>query len=598
MPRASHPVTDAVPVAPAPRPALRGPSRVWVPAAVGVAGILVGVVVSLVLPSSLTFLAITSVIAMISLIGLGIVTGTAGMIVLSQLTFAAVGAWIVAWFNQIGVPGGFLLHLVVGALAAGAAGLLLGLPALRLRGVNLAVVTLGFAAAADLTLGKTQFPGTAAGLRIPRPAPFADDRGYFVLAVVVLVAVAVTVHYLQRSRLGSSWRAVAFSERGTAAVGSDVRTAKLTAFAVSAMIAGVAGGLIAGQVGTPQATSFTTLQSLALYVLSIVSGAHLIEMAVFGGILWVLIPELLKRFGVPQDWGFVIFGVLGIQALTTGSNLGQDIRGAIAKRRRRRSPAPESGLVPFTDAELGALGSVSVSHGEPVLELQDVSVSFGHVKALQHVDLVLRAGEIRGLIGPNGAGKSTLVDAVSGFLPQHDGAVSLAGSPLAGLAPDRRARLGLRRTFQQDRVPPSLTVGDYVRFVAHGGASEAEIASALEFFGCPPASARIADVDVGTRRVVEVAANLLAKPRVLVLDEPAAGLSHDEHIAFGQRLRRIPERFAAAVLIIEHDLDLVRAVCHSATVLNFGEVLATGTVDEVLANPEVSKAYMGEAELL
>lgn len=574
------------------------PTAPFWPFVFGAVAVLLGWVISLVLPDAMVFLAITAVIATVTLMGLGIVTGTAGMIVLSQLTFAAVGAWIVSWFNVLGVPGGYLVHLVVGAVAASIVGLLLGLPALRLRGVNLAVVTLGFAAAADLTLAKTQFPGTAQGVKIARPEFIASDRAFFVFAVVVLVIIAIVVYFLQNSRLGSSWRSVAFSERGTAAAGSNVRAAKLTAFAVSAAIAGVAGGLIAGQVGSPYATSFTTLQSLALYVLSIVAGSHLVEMALFGGILWVLIPELLKRFGVPQDWGFVIFGVLGIQALTTNSNLGQDNRNGIARARARRNPVAAVRLEPFTETQLAELGPVTRTIGETVLAVDDVTVTFGSVTALQHASLEVSEGEIVGLIGPNGAGKSTMVDVVSGFLPQHDGTVRLAGESLNGLGPDVRARRGLRRTFQQDRVPPSLTVGDYVEFVAQGASTRDEIREALEFFGCPAPRTRITNVDVGTRRIVEVAANLLAKPKVLVLDEPAAGLSHDEHIALGQRLRRVPERFGTSILIIEHDLDLVRTVCDRVTVLNFGAVLASGTVDEVLNNPEVAKAYMGETELL
>ncbi|WP_291051856.1 ATP-binding cassette domain-containing protein [Herbiconiux sp.] len=576
-------------------------SRRISPLVFGVVAVLVAFALSALLPTYLVYLAITAIVATIALLGLGIVTGTAGMIALCQLTFAAVGAWIVSLFTVLDVPGGYILWLVAGGVVAGLAGVVIGLPALRLRGVNLAVVTLGFAAAADATLLKTQFPGAPQGTKVPRPEGFLDDRGFFFFCAIVLVVIAVAVHYLQRSRFGSGWRSVAFSERGTASAGTSVRLAKLSAFAVSAAIAGIAGGLIAGQVGTAYPAGFSTIQSLALYVLAIVSGAYLIEMAVFGGILWVLIPELLKRFGIPQDWGFVVFGALGIQALTTNSNLGQDLRNALTKRRHRRGAGTSTGLVPLSDeafeASLQASGSGSGS-GKPLLTVTGLSVSFGQVKALQNVDLTVDEGAIVGLIGPNGAGKSTFVDAVAGFLPQHEGTVRLGGDALDGLPPHKRARLGLRRTFQQDRVPPSLTVGDYVAFIARGEAEPVAIAEVLAFIGCPPASTRIVNVDVGTRRLVEVAANLAAKPRLLVLDEPAAGLSHEEHVAFGQRLRMIPARYGTSILIIEHDLDLVRSVCSSITVLNFGAVLASGSQETVMNDPEVLKAYMGETEML
>ncbi|WP_341975503.1 branched-chain amino acid ABC transporter ATP-binding protein/permease [Microbacterium sp. LWO13-1.2] len=576
------------------------------PFAVGLAAIGVGAILSSALPGYFVFLAISAVIAAIAILGLGIVTGSAGMIALCQLTFAAVGAWIVSLLNVMQAPGGFIVWLFLGGIAAGLVGVLVGLPALRLRGVNLAVVTLGFAAAADVTLVQIQFPGSADGTAIERPALFSNDREFFFLSIVVLTICALAVFFLQRGSWGSSWKAVAFSERGTAAAGQSVQVAKLTAFAVSAALGGIAGGLLAGQVQLPFASSFTPLQSLALYVLAVMSGAHLIDMAILGGILWVLVPELLKRWGVPQDWAFVVFGVLGVQALTGGTNLGQSIRNLLWKRAdRKTAKAKLTALPPGAEPDAAAITTTTTAtvdeaalRGEPVLTVEGLTVQFGALKALDDVSLEVPAASIMGLIGPNGAGKSTFVDAISGFLPKHGGRIRLDGRDLAGLSPTRRARLGLRRTFQQDRVPPALTVGGYVRFVARRRLAASDIDEALEFFGCPPARSRLSSVDVGTRRLVEVAANVLAKPRLLILDEPAAGLSHGEHLALAARLRELPARFGVALIIIEHDLDLVRSVCPTLTVLDFGRVLASGPQAEVLANPDVVKAYMGEAELL
>lgn len=576
------------------------------PLAVAIAAVGAGAILSAALPGYFVFLAISAVVAAIAILGLGIVTGSAGMIALCQLTFAAVGAWIVSLLNVMQAPGGFVVWLVMGGIAAGLVGILVGLPALRLRGVNLAVVTLGFAAAADVTLVQIQFPGSADGTAVERPTMFSNDREFFFLSIVVLAVCALGVFFLQRGRWGSSWKAVAFSERGTAAAGQSVQSAKLTAFAVSAALGGIAGGLLAGQVQLPFASSFTPLQSLALYVLAVMSGAHLIDMAILGGILWVLVPELLKRWGVPQDWAFVVFGVLGVQAITSGTNLGQGIRTLIWKRAdRKTATASLTALPPDADAGDAAITTTTTAtvderalDGAPVLAVEGLTVQFGALKALDDVSFQVPAASIMGLIGPNGAGKSTFVDAISGFLPKHGGRVLLGDRDLAGLSPTRRARLGLRRTFQQDRVPPSLTVGAYVRFVARRRLAASDIDEVLEFFGCPPARARLSSVDVGTRRLVEVAANVISRPRLLILDEPAAGLSHDEHLALAARLRELPARYGVALIIIEHDLDLVRSVCPTLTVLDFGRVLASGPQAEVLANPEVVKAYMGETELL
>ncbi|MDR6140799.1 branched-chain amino acid transport system permease protein [Microbacterium foliorum] len=576
------------------------------PLAVAAVAVGAGAVLSTALPGYFVFLAISAVVAAIAILGLGIVTGSAGMIALCQLTFAAVGAWIVSLLNVMQAPGGFVVWLVMGGIAAGLVGILVGLPALRLRGVNLAVVTLGFAAAADVTLVQIQFPGSADGTAVERPTMFSNDREFFFLSVVVLAVCALGVFFLQRGRWGSSWKAVAFSERGTAAAGQSVQIAKLTAFAVSAALGGIAGGLLAGQVQLPFASSFTPLQSLALYVLAVMSGAHLIDMAILGGILWVLVPELLKRWGVPQDWAFVVFGVLGVQAITSGTNLGQGIRTLLWKRADRKTASATLTALP-PDAEAGDTAITTTTtatvderalDGAPVLTVEGLTVQFGALKALDDVSFQVPAASIMGLIGPNGAGKSTFVDAISGFLPKHGGRVLLGDRDLAGLSPTRRARLGLRRTFQQDRVPPALTVGAYVRFVARRRLAASDIDEVLEFFGCPPARARLSSVDVGTRRLVEVAANVISRPRLLILDEPAAGLSHDEHLALAARLRELPARYGVALIIIEHDLDLVRSVCPTLTVLDFGRVLASGPQAEVLANPEVVKAYMGETELL
>lgn len=588
-------------------------ARVAFPLVVAVVGILVGYALSVGLSGYFVFLAVSAVVAAIAILGLGIVTGSAGMIALCQLTFAAVGAWIVSLLNKLEAPGGFIVWLILGGIAAGVVGVLVGLPALRLRGVNLAVVTLGFAAAADVTLVQIQFPGSTEGIPVLRPDAFSDDRSYFFFSVVVLAICGVVVYYLQSGRWGSSWKSVAFSERGTASVGASVRSSKLTAFAVSATLGGISGGLIAGQVGLPFASSFTPIQSLALYVLAVMSGAYLIDMAIFGGIVWVAVPELLKRWGIPQDWAFVIFGVLGVQALTSGSNLGQGIRNAWWRRQARRVATVDlSGAAPPTpDVQTPDVQTPDVEHVEvplapvvppqdraPVLVVDDLGVAFGQVKALNGVSLVVPENTVLGLIGPNGAGKSTFVDAVTGFLPQHTGTVSLDGRVLNGLSATRRARLGLRRTFQQDRVPPTLTVEAYVRFVARRRLSMAEIDETLAFFGCPPARTRMQSVDVGTRRIVEVAANVLSRPRILILDEPAAGLSHEEHIELGRRLVQAPARFGMSIVLIEHDLDLVRSVCSELVVLDFGEVLASGPQAEVLADPAVMKAYMGETEML
>ncbi|QXJ20994.1 branched-chain amino acid ABC transporter ATP-binding protein/permease [Actinomadura graeca] len=568
------------------RPA--GAARLPLPAVTGVLGqpaaaLLVVVVAAIVVPQYWLFLATSVLVSAVALLGLGIV-GRAGMNSLCQLSFAAVGAWTVAQLNVWESPGTLILWTFAGGLAAMPFGVLIGLPALRLRGVHLAVVTLGFAAAADVVIAAVNFPGVDTYQQVIRPTFIATDRQYFVYAGLMFVVVALAVELLGRTRMGAAWRAVRFSERATAASGTSVARAKLSAFALSAFAAGLSGGLLAGQVGMITAQNFGTIGSLALFVVAVMAGTEYVGGALFGGVLMAFVPELFRRAGVSQDWANVLFGVGAVQALSQGSSISE----GMARKLRARRPAAVP--PPRTPSDPGAppLGT------EPLLEVTGLGVRFGQVVALQDVDLVVPEGTVMGLIGPNGAGKSTLTDALSGFLPSATGSVTLGGRSLDGLPVHRRAAAGLRRTFQQDRVPTGLTVGAYLRFAAHRAVTRDELEEVRDFLGCPSLEAHVFDLDVGSRRLLEVAATILARPRLIVLDEPAAGLAHAESLALADRLIEVPARFGASVLLIEHDLDMVRRACASVVVLDFGAVIAAGPPAEVLARPEVARAYLGD----
>ncbi|NUR87536.1 MAG: ABC transporter ATP-binding protein, partial [Nonomuraea sp.] len=207
------------------------------------------------------------------------------------------------------------------------------------------------------------------------------------------------------------------------------------------------------------------------------------------------------------------------------------------------------------------------------------------------VDLSIAKGSVTGLIGPNGAGKSTLISAVSGFLPSYQGTITLDGTPLDRLTPSARARKGLRRTFQTTAIAAELTQHEYLAIVAGHPVDDAE--DILAFFGCPPGAVPVSILDAGTRRLLDVAAAIAARPGVALLDEPAAGQSAAESQALGRRLEQVPERFGVSLLLVEHDMDLVRAACDQVTVLDFGHVIAAGPTREALDDPAVRAAYLG-----
>ena len=584
----------------------------YAPLSMGVVAVIIGVAILFIpwIANDFSFTRVSQVLIMMTLLlGLGIVTGTAGMIALCQMTFAAASAWVIEWLevnvgpNAFG-EASFFIYLIVGAVVATIIGIVVGLPALRLRGVNLAVVTLSLAFAFDLTIVYFGFPANKANVQITRPFGIGSSSAkedmfpITILIILVVAIVAVALVYMQRSRWGSSWKMVAYSERGTASAGTSVQVAKLTAFAVSAFVGGIGGGLyeLVYQQARPEA--FGPYVSIVLYVLATLVGAYLVDMALFGGILSVAIPFILTRLKLPLFWGDIFFGVASIQGLTTGSNLGEDIRRGFRKgKRAKQAEAIAATAAVETHKEIDSV-PIPKGTGKPLLVVENLTVAFGAVKANSDVTLTVTEGTIFGLIGPNGAGKSTFIDAVSGVLPHHTGSVVLDGVKLDKLSPSRIARTGLRRTYQQDRVPETLTVGAYLKFIARGKASRADIDEILEFFGCPTYYTPLSVVDVGTRRLIEVAAGVASKPKLLMLDEPAAGLDHEQHIAFGERLRQVPTKYGVTLLIIEHDLDLVRSVTTELTVLNFGEVLASGSQEEVLSNKEVLKAYMGETEMM
>jgi branched-chain amino acid transport system permease protein len=537
------------------------------------------------LPGFWVYVATAVLIAAINLLSLGVVEGRTGMISLCQLSFAGVGAWTVGYLNVAEAPGGLPVWILLGGLAAVPFGVAIGLPALRLRGINLAIVTLGFASAFDAVLAANTFPGQTQFLQVVRPEIFDSDQGYFLFTLIAFVLIAAGLELVAGARLGSSWLAIRHSERAAAAHGVGIPFAKLRAFAISAFVAGVSGGLLAGYLGTLVADNFTMFGSLSLFAVATMAGAQYAEGAVAGGLLVTLFPEVLRRLGLPQDLGNVLFAVGAVQALSSGETMSESMRRLVGRLSRRRVRGP----APLNRADLPERRD----HGStPALTVRGLTVRYGAVIALDSVDLDVPAGAVVGLIGPNGAGKSTFIDAVTGFLLRYEGRIALHGTPLEGELAHKRARAGVRRTWQTNRIAPDLSVGAYLR-LASGGLTAAQLGAALAWIGCPDGDERVAKIDAGTRRLLDVAGVVAARPPLALLDEPAAGQSYDEALRLAKRIAEIPEVFGSAVLLVEHDMDLVRACCVSISVLDFGKTIASGPTAEVLELRSVKTAYLG-----
>jgi branched-chain amino acid transport system permease protein len=538
-------------------------------------------------PGTWPFVATFGVVQALLALSVGMLFGRTGMLSLCPLGFAAISVWVVLWFNtNARLP--FLIMVLLGALAAIPAGVLVGGLAVRLRGVNLAIVTLAFGTAIVALFSRHNFPGILDNPdEIPdvRPAGFDSHRVYFVLGFVIMVATGIALEWLGRRRPGQAWRAVRSSERATAAAGLSVPGVKLSAFVVSAFIAGLGGGIYAGQLeGSVDVRSFGALLSLGIVAAALLLGAQSLSGAVIAGFLGALIPEFMRRRGWAVEYPQILFGIGAIHALSQGG-------GGISATFPWRKPRQSRREAPTAPEPLA--GGVAEVDGSPLLEIDGVTVRFGALAALDGVDFSVPPGQVVGVIGPNGAGKSTLVDAVCGFV-DYDGRISLRGRSIDAKTATARARAGVRRTFQQGRAIEELTVGEFVNLYCSSAPSPDELDALLGFFGLPPADQPIVFIDVGTRRILEVAAAVASRPAVAFLDEPTAGLGAEEAAALGERIREIPDRFGCSIVLIEHNVELVANLCSHITVLDFGVVLARGTPEEVLADSRVAAAYLGE----
>lgn len=545
-----------------------------------------------------TFVFIGAIAAGLVALSVGVVYGRTGMVSLCQFSFAGVSVWVIAWLNvHTGLP--FVVNLLLGAAAAVPFGLVIGLLSLRLRGVNLAVATLGFASASLVVLRRNPFPGSFSNQIIERPAGFTTENGYFLFCCMAFAAVVGLLAVVGRSRVGKAWLAVRQSERATASLGLSVARVKLAAFSTGAFIAGLGGGLLAGQNGLVSNRSFEPFDSLTIFAVSVLVGARYVDGALAAGLLGAVLPELFRKWGVPLDVAPMLFGLGAIAVLSKGADGAHgQLRTVWAERsglRRAKVGRPDD---PPIDAPVSTVASEPgppAASASKTLALDGVSVSYGSVVALDNVTMGVEPGRIHGLIGPNGAGKSTLIDVVAGFVQPRAGTIRLGATDLRCLSVHSRAQAGLRRTFQQGRTIEELQVGEYLDFAAGHSLDAAAADELLGFFGCPAADRPIASIDVGTRRVVEVAAAVGSAPSIVMLDEPGAGLAGAESADLARRIAQVPSRFGCAVLLVEHDMEMVRIACDDLTVLDFGTIIASGKPQDVLSDPRVIAAYLGTA---
>jgi ABC-type branched-subunit amino acid transport system ATPase component/ABC-type branched-subunit amino acid transport system permease subunit len=569
---------------------------------------------------------ITSFIMAIIALSLVVVTGYVGQISLAQLTLAGVAAFSLSTIaHSWGIP--FPIAPILAAAFATIVGVVVGLPALRIRGLLVGVVTLTLAAAVEgVWFENNSIDGGASGLTVPAPRLFGLNLGigsgsdfprpqFGLLCLAVLAIVAVAVARLRNSRLGSAMLAVRADERSAAGAGINVARVKIIGFAIGAFIAGLGGCLIAYQALNVNDSPFTAIGGLALFTtvflagITSVSGGILAGLISAGGLLFVALGNV---FNIGNWYGIIVGASVIVTVIVNPEGIMGPVHAKLDER-RREAPAKagvavgpaEDGITSTGEADAGdaakKAGAVlpsetaSASNGAaPLLEVRGLTVRYGGVVAVNDLTFTVPAGRITGLIGPNGAGKTTTMDAICGFA-EYQGTVELSGTTLRGLMPHRRAALGLGRTFQGVGLYEDLTVEENIVVGQHKARDRGpgQITAVLSALGVSALSGRkVSELSQGQRQLVAVARALAGQPRLLLLDEPAAGLDSSESLWLAERLRRVRDG-GVTILLIDHDMSLVLRLCDEIHVLDFGALIASGEPGEIRGNQRVATAYLG-----
>ncbi|WP_426415296.1 ATP-binding cassette domain-containing protein [Aestuariirhabdus sp. LZHN29] len=528
--------------------------------------------------------------------GLNILIGLSGQISFGHVAFYAIGAYCSALMTLAGIP--FALALPSAGLVAGVAGALLAIPALRVKGPYLAMITIAFAFVVHHGLMEWRsLTGGANGLMgIPMPE-FEGLEAEAGLALVSVGVMLLSLWLFQRLSLGpwgKAMRAVKSSEVAAQSIGINPVVPKTCAFALSAGLAGLSGALLAPLMMFISPSTFPFTQSILFVLAVIVGGAGYLFGPLVGAVMIVLLPEWLS--GV-AEYRLLLFSglLLAVLWIAPSGVMGMILARFHQSPHRFGPETPDLGQLRkyFNRAKGSGRG----------LGVEDLSISFGGVKAAQQVTLDAPYGEVTSIIGPNGAGKTTVLNMISGFYRPDSGAI-LLDQDLAGRNAWQIARAGIARTYQTTMLFDELSVLDNILIAQRNGELTYLLAresrqgvtlaqQLLSFVGYRgPIDALASDLPHVDRRLVEIARGLATCPRVLLLDEPAAGLSRTETDQLAGLLRAIAG-FGIAVVIVEHDMPLIMSISDSILVLDSGKPIAAGTPSSVQQDPAVIAAYLG-----
>lgn len=553
---------------------------------------------------------------------INVLTGIAGQISLGHAGFMSIGAYGSAvLMKSLGLP--LPLSIASAALLSAAVGWALSFAVGRVREFYLAMMTLGFGMIVyEIVREWTGLTGGVMGMRgVPSPALGTlevfgikiGDAGYFRLMLAVTVIVLWLLRNFITSPYGRAFFAIQASEVAAGSIGIARASTKRSAYMLSAALIGLAGGFYAHLVGYLGPETFDLNRSVEALVMAIVGGLGTLSGPILGAVLFTYLPEKLQFFA---DYQFMAYGLILLVSFVL---LPRGLAGLVLPRTHyiKRLSADSSGNSDSRDA--AATQNVSEDRNRnnngsaPLLRVENLAISFLGLRALDGVSLEVRSGQILGLVGPNGSGKSTLVNVVCGIYRADAGRVTFDGSDITGLSDDRVARRGIIRTFQDPRLVPGFTVRENVLLGAHRRYRQNAFAAAInqrsalheeqamlaeadriiDSVGLTAHANSIArDLPYGDKRMTELARVLLARPRILLLDEPAAGLSEGEIAKLGQVLRAAKQQ-GIAVVLIEHHMEFLNDLVDEVIVLDAGQMIYRGDMRGMYTSAPVIDAYLG-----
>ncbi|WP_050404630.1 branched-chain amino acid ABC transporter ATP-binding protein/permease [Bradyrhizobium embrapense] len=571
---------------------------------VAVAALAVAIGYAAVADSYSVFLIATISLTAIGCIGLNVLLGLAGQISLGHIGFMAIGAYTTVllmekagWPYLAATAGAIVLVSIVGGLLA--------MPALRVRGPYLAMVTIAFGFIVEhVTIEWRDLTGGGNGLMLSAPPSVfgyaLSERSLAIAGVVLVFAGLILFERLKRSGWGYAMRAARDTEVATRSLGIDLVQVRAIAFVISAAAMALAGALFAPLQGYISPSSFPFLQSVLLLFAVMVGGAGSVLGPVIGAALVVLLPEALSDLA---EYRLLAFGVLLFVVLRAAPS---GIVGLAEQLAARLLPARKPVAEPAI-AAADADAAILETRNAAGLDVTDLSISFGGVRAVRGVSFKAAPGAVTSIIGPNGAGKTSALNLLCGFYRPQAGTVKLGDRDVTGMTSHLLARVGVARTFQTTQLFGSLTILENILLAERVGRlggvvsalrnaeTEAFARFLLRFAGVDGDVDRLADsLSHGEKRLVEIARALALRPRILLLDEPAAGLSKGDKQRLTALLRRIAD-LGIAVIIVEHDMPMIMSLSDLIVVLDGGKRIAIGDAVAIRNDPLVRKAYLGDA---